>query len=202
MTLRQLTRTAPLAALFVAFGIAIPNPLAAQPPAKPADVKAANAKPSQTKEKLEPYQCGKVERLHTLGDIFLASQPQKDDFKHAADNGIKTVVNLRNPKEIDWDEAKHVKQLGMEYHNLPFQSPKELNDELFEKARKLLTDKTKRPLLLHCSSANRVGAIWLAHRVLDDGVSYDDALTEAKTVGLKLPALEQKAKDYIQRQKK
>jgi uncharacterized protein (TIGR01244 family) len=171
--------------------------LAAEPPATKSPAKSA-----QAKEKLEPYECGKVERLHTLGGIFLASQPQKEDFKQAADNGIKTVINLRDPKEIDWDEAALVKAVGLEYVNLPFRSAKELSDEIFDKSRKLLADKSKRPLLLHCASANRVGALWLAHRVLDDGVKYDDALAEAKTVGLKLPALEQKAKDYIQRKKK
>jgi hypothetical protein len=44
-----------------------------------------------------------------------------------------------------------------------------------------------------------VGAVWLAHRVLDGGLSYDDALKEAKTVGLKTPAFEEKVKDYIRR---
>jgi hypothetical protein len=38
----------------------------------------------------------------------------------------------------------------------------------------------ERPLLLHCASANRVGAVWLAHRVLDGGLSYDAALREAE----------------------
>ncbi len=54
---------------------------------------------------------------------------------------------------------------------------------------------------MHCRSANRVGAIRLAHRALDHGLSYDQALDEAKTVGLKLPAFVEKAKDYLDRNK-
>lgn len=180
-------------------GIAAPPPATTdKPAAKPAD-KKADHKPAAS-DKLEPYQCGKVERLHTLGGIFLASQPAKEDFKTAAESGIKTVLNLREKDEQDWDESAWVKELGMSYHSLPFKSPKQLTDSLFDDARKLLADKKQRPLLVHCASANRVGAIWLAHRVLDDGLAYDAALAEAKTVGLKLPALEEKAKAYIERE--
>jgi protein tyrosine phosphatase (PTP) superfamily phosphohydrolase (DUF442 family) len=158
--------------------------------------------PPPKAEKLEPYECGKVQRLHTLSGVFLASQPQKEDFQHAKEGGIKTVVNLRKSAELDWDEEAHVKELGMAYFPFPFQSPKELTDEVFGGVRNLLNDKEKRPLLLHCASANRVGAIWLAHRVIDGGLTYEAALAEAKTVGLKLPAYEEAAKSYIERMKK
>jgi uncharacterized protein (TIGR01244 family) len=153
-------------------------------------------------QKLEPYKCGKVERLHTYDGIFLASQPQRDDFRLAKEGGIKTVINLREKDELDWDEEAFVKDLGMEYHHLPFKSPAGLTDEVFAKARQVLNNKEKKPILLHCSSANRVGAIWLAHRVLDHKLGYEDALKEAETVGLKLPAFADKAKDYIKRNQK
>jgi protein tyrosine phosphatase (PTP) superfamily phosphohydrolase (DUF442 family) len=60
----------------------------------------------------------------------------------------------------------------------------------------------ERPLLFHCASANRVGALWLPYRVLDNGITYDAALAEAKQVGLRAPGMETKAKDYIERHKK
>ena len=150
-------------------------------------------------DKLEPYECGNVQRLHVFGETFLASQPEQGDFKTAAEAGIKTVINLRKPDELDWDESAHVAELGMAYVNVPFKSPDSLNDAVFDNVRALLNSKSNKPLILHCSSANRVGAIWLAHRVLDGGISYDDALEEAKTVGLKLPAYTDRAKDYIER---
>ena len=132
--------------------------------------------------------------------MFLASQPEKEDFSHAKDGGIKTVLNLRASSETDWDEAAFVKELGLGYHNIPIKSPDSLTDETIEKVRGILRDKEKRPLLVHCASANRVGAVWLAHRVLDGGLSYEDALKEAKTVGLKTPAFEEKVKAYVRRQ--
>lgn len=165
-----------------------------------ADDKPAEHKPPLAVEKLEPYECGSVTRLHTLGGVFLASQPSQEDFRMAKAGGIKTVVNLRQADELDWNEEEFIQELGLSYHHVPFKVPDELTDEVFDQVRQLLTKQENKPILLHCSSANRVGAVWLAHRVLDGGISYDEALVEAKTVGLKLPAYEAKAKDYIERQ--
>lgn len=148
--------------------------------------------------RLEPYQCGNVQRIHAFGDVLLASQPGPDDFKKAS---VNTVVNLRHASEIDGDEAAIVQGLGMDYHNLPFQSPAELTDAVFDQARELLSDPDNKPLLLHCSSGNRVGAIWLAHRVLDHGLSLEEASIEAETVGLKTPALADRAREYIEAQR-
>ncbi|NOS98997.1 MAG: hypothetical protein HOP29_00025 [Phycisphaerales bacterium] len=148
-------------------------------------------------EKLEPYECGSVQRLHTMNGVFLASQPQREDFQHAKDGGIKTIVNLRPHGELDWDEQAYVEGLGMEYQHIPFKSPEELTDDVFDRSRELLNDADRRPLMMHCSSANRVGAVWLAHRVLDGGLPYEEALREAETVGLKLPAYAERARAYI-----
>jgi len=144
-------------------------------------------------------QCGGIKQLHRLGGIYLAGQPSADDLKKARDRGIKSVVNLRQPDEIDWDEEKAAQQLGLQYHSIPFRSPESLTDSVFDKARMVLSDREKRPLMLHCGTANRVGAVWLVYRVLDDGVPVAQALDEAKTVGLRTPAYVDKAKDYVHR---
>ena len=164
---------------------------------------SADDKPPKVEKpkQLEPAKCGKVQQLHVLDDIYLAGQPSKDDFKAFKERGVKSVVNLRTKEELDWDKAKVLKELDLEYHHIPIKSADALTDETFDKLRKLFNNRDERPLLVHCAVASRVGAVWLAHRVLDDGVNYDAALVEAKTVGLKHPALEAKAKDYIARQK-
>jgi uncharacterized protein (TIGR01244 family) len=162
---------------------------------------AAHASPGTPSStgKLEPYSCGTVERLHTWNGIFAGSQPAEQDLRHAKENGIKTILNLR-PKTEDagFDEAKLVGELGMDYHNVPFASPAELTDAVFEQSRALLRDESKRPIFVHCHSGNRVGAIWVAFRVLDGGLAWDAALAEAKDVGLKSPTLEQRAKEYVE----
>lgn len=154
-----------------------------------------------TTEKLEPYECGAITRLHTLGGVFLASQPKQEYFAQAKKGGVKTVINLRHAAEIkDFDEKQVVEDEGMLYVNLPFEGPVELTDSVFDTVRDHLKT-AARPILLHCSSANRVGAVWLPYRVLDGGLTYDQALAEAKTVGLKSPDYEERAREYIEKHK-
>jgi DSP-PTPase phosphatase fused to NAD+ Kinase len=100
-------------------------------------------------KKLKKCELGSVNRIHRLGGVFLAGQPTPEDLKHAKDKGLKTVLNLREKGETDWDEEQAVKKLGLEYVHLPFKSAETLTDETFEKARKLLSDKGKQPILLN-----------------------------------------------------
>jgi len=152
-----------------------------------------------TTDQLEPYQCGTVQRLHTYKGVFLASQPAAADFEQAKLGGVKTVINLRHAEEIrDFDEAKVVTDLGLAYHNVPWNGPGELGDAQFDRVRELLRT-AERPILLHCSSGNRVGPMWLAYRALDDGATVEQATREAKTVGMKSPDFEAKALDYVAR---
>lgn len=163
----------------------------------------ADDKPEKIEKpkKLEPAKCGAVKQLHVFDDIYLSGQPSADDFAEFKKRGVKSVINLRPNEELKFDEAKTIKNLGLEYHQIPIASPNALTDENFDKLRKLLNSKEERPMVFHCTAANRVGAVWLAHRVLDGGLTYDAALAEAKTVGLSAPALEAKAKEYIAKQK-
>jgi uncharacterized protein (TIGR01244 family) len=154
-----------------------------------------------TTEKLEPYECGTITRLHTLGGVFLASQPKPEDLAQAKKGGVRTVINLRHPAEIkDFDEEKVVKAEGLAYISIPFEGPAELTDAVFDRVRETLKS-AERPILLHCSSANRVGAVWIPYRVLDGGLSWDAAVAEAKTVGLKSPDYEKRAKEYVESKK-
>ena len=175
--------------------------LAAGAPARAArDPQAAPSSAAPAKApRLEALSWGTVERMHRLDSVYLASQPGKEDFALAKDAGIRTVIDLRKPGELDWNERAEVERLGMEYDNFGFKEPEQLTDAIFDATRKLLNDPGKKPILLHCSSANRVGAIWLAHRALDDHLPLDDAIREAEQVGLKSTAFRDRARDYVER---
>lgn len=148
---------------------------------------------------LEPATCGAIQRLHRFGAVYLASQPGAADLEAARTAGVKTVINLRPAKEqADFDEKAAVSALGLAYVNLPISGPADLSDEVFAEARTLLNG-AERPLLLHCASANRVGAVWIPWRVLDGGLGLEEAVAEAKTIGLRSPELESRARDYVAR---
>jgi len=162
---------------------------------------AVSAEEQEKKPQLQPSKLGMTPNVHAFGKNLLCGQPSETDFVAAKKRGIKVVLTLRMKNELQWDEAATVKRLGMEFHQLSFRSPQTLTDEIIDKARNVLVDSKKKPVLFHCGSATRVGVIWAAHRVLDDGLSIDDAMKEAKEVGLRTPAFDEKLRDYIRRRR-
>lgn len=155
---------------------------------------------TRVSETLEAVEVPGIEKIHTVAGVYLAGQPDEAGFEAAKTGGVRTVINLRHDDEIELEEKAFVEGLGMTYLHLPWNGAEELTDEVFDRARELLKSAEK-PVLLHCKSANRVGAVWLPYRVLDGGLSLEAAATEAKSVGLKSDEYEAKARDYIEREK-
>jgi uncharacterized protein (TIGR01244 family) len=119
-------------------------------------------------------------------------------------DGFKAVINLREASEpganIEENAAK-AKALGLNYLHIPFngQSPQAKTVDDFLAA---VSNKANQPVYIHCGSANRVGAVWLVKRVLQDGWTVPKATDEAKIIGLRSAPLEQFALKYIEEHKK
>ena len=56
-------------------------------------------------------------------------------------------------------------------------------------------------MLIHCATANRVGAFMMIFRVLEQGWSEDKALEEAERIGLRSGGLKKFAHEYISQRK-
>lgn len=147
---------------------------------------------------LAPAKCGDVRRLHAFGELFLASQPSPSDFEQLKKQGIQTVINLRRSRETKFDESKIVEGLDMQYESVPWGGDQEASPKVFDKVRTLFQE-AKGPILLHCASANRVGAAWIPYRVLDTGATLEQAAREAKIIGLRSPALQEAAEAYVKK---
>ena len=142
---------------------------------------------------------GTTRNVHQVGNLFLAGQPSEADFKILKERKITRVITLRADSEIEWDEAAVAKASGMIYAKIPIAGLDAMNDKSFDAVRKQLSIGSKTGTLLHCASANRVGAVWLVYRVLDQGVELEKAVKEAKEVGMGVPIFETKARAYIKK---
>lgn len=147
---------------------------------------------------IEQSSLGNTKNVHKADQLIFAGQFTKDEIKLIQDAKVTRVITLRTDGEIDWDEEAAIKEAGMTFIKIPFRTPEALTDEVFDKIRELLRDKSK-TTLFHCGSANRVGGTWLPYRVLDEGVDLEQALREAKEIGLKTPFIKEKALAYIKR---
>ena len=134
-------------------------------------------------------------------DIATAGQPNEAHLRQLAANGYRTVVDLRHASEPrGYDEAGAVVDAGMEYVRLPVLGPPD--DETVEQFRALVRDQGRRPMLVHCASANRVGVVLIPYLVLDEGYTPEAALDAAVKAGLRSRELAQAAFDYIERQRR
>jgi uncharacterized protein (TIGR01244 family) len=119
-------------------------------------------------------------------------------------DGFKSVINLRQASErganIDENRAR-AETLGLKYIHIPF-NPAAPEAKTFDDFMTAVSDKSNQPVYVHCGSANRVGAVWLAKRVLQDGWTVEKATQEAKLIGLSAAPLEQFALKYIAERKK
>lgn len=131
-----------------------------------------------------------------LEGVATAGQPTAEHLDSMAEAGYRTVLDLRTPEEPrGFDEPEAVREAGMEYVGIPV-SPDTLDDETFERFREFMGDPERRPVLVHCSSANRVGALLIPHMILDEGRNPDEATQIAHQIGLKSDELKQQALDY------
>lgn len=187
-----------IAALALTFGLScVTFGYAQSPPAVSSPTEQPATSTDKPKLELQKKTLGQMRPVHALGDIYLAGQPSPADLDLLKQAGIETIISVRNPKEVPWDEAAEVSKRGMKFVEVPFQGADQLKPAVFDKLRKTLLDEKRGPTVFHCGSANRVGAVWYAHRVLDDDLSPQAALEEAKIVGLRTPAYFERAQQYI-----
>lgn len=147
---------------------------------------------------------GEIKNLSRYGPVVMAGQPSKGELRELKKrHGLKTVINLRMEEEIPFDERGFVEgELGLRYVHIPFNSPETMTDEALDEARNWLNDPNHRPVLLHCASANRVGAVWYVHGLLDRGLGKFIALERAVDVGLKASALQDRGLEYAEKTRK
>lgn len=121
-----------------------------------------------------------------------------------AKDGFKSVISLRQATEnganIEQNAAR-AKELGLKYIHIPFNG-QQPDPKVIDQFLAAIADKSNQPAFVHCASASRVGSVWLAKRVLQDGWTIEKATEEAKAIGLRGEPLEKFALDYIAAHKK
>ena len=132
-------------------------------------------------------------------DFCTAGQPTHQDLIRLKRKGVQSVLNLRTAAEDPGvaKEGAAVQALGLKYFHLPVDSGR-LTPKLGDEFLRIVSDESNRPLFIHCASANRVGAFWIIHRVVNHGWSLAKAEEEARKVGLRSRKLLEFARKYLE----
>lgn len=116
--------------------------------------------------------------------LVSAGQPSREQLKTAADAGVKTIVNLCPPGECGWDEAAVVKELGMRYIAVPVGGVEDVTASNAGKLHDIVADQENYPMVIHCASGNRVGALFALRAFHAEGCDPEAAVEKGRLAGL------------------
>jgi protein tyrosine phosphatase (PTP) superfamily phosphohydrolase (DUF442 family) len=132
-------------------------------------------------------------------NALASGQPTQEQIKVLAEAGVKHVISLRRPEEIDWDEQAVVEANGMQFYSIPVAGLAGITKANATKLEDLLNSLGNEAVLVHCGSSNRVGALkTLASLDGDDSASIEAAFTEGRRWGL--TRLEEPLREKLQSQ--
>ena len=117
--------------------------------------------------------------------VYAAGRLAPADVAALKASGVRSVVDLSLDDETpDFDEAAAVRAAGLGYANLPVHGADGLTRERVVEFDRLLRE-AKAPVLVHCASGNRVGAMAALRAAWLHGASAEDAIAEGRRWGLK-----------------
>ncbi len=127
--------------------------------------------------------------------LLTGGQPTPEQISEAARAGYTTIVNLRADAEegFAW-ESDLVEGLGMRYVHIPVAGAAGLTRENVDLLSAVLDDRDG-PMMIHCASGNRVGAMMALEAAWVDGATADEAVRIGQEFGM--TQLEQAVLDLL-----
>lgn len=153
------------------------------------------AKPLRASSLVDTEAVAEAGRIVPQGKVTSAGQPDEAALEVLAESGYRAVIDLRGPDEDrGYDERKTVESLGMNYVAFPVTGTGDID---FQKAARLdaLIEAQDGPVLVHCGSGNRVGAMLALIDSLE-GASDEEALATGREYGL--TRLEETVRERLQ----
>lgn len=116
--------------------------------------------------------------------LVTAGQPSLEDFQRLKEAGLKSVINLRRPDERGTaSEPEWMDELELNYLALPIAGAGDLTESAARELDQALAN-ADRPVLLHCGSSNRVGALLALRAHYVQGQTIEEALAFGRAGGL------------------
>ena len=121
-----------------------------------------------------------------MDGVLSGGQPSPEQIAAAAQGGYRTVINVRTESEpgFAWERGA-VESHGMHYVHIPISGAEDLTRESVERVDAALREARDRgPVILHCGSGNRIGALLALRAAWLQGVDPQAALDYGLATGL------------------
>lgn len=123
--------------------------------------------------------------VRVFDNLHLGGQPNADELRGAAKAGVKAVISLRPDDEKGVaEERKLVAELGVEYISIPVAGGPGLTLEAAKELDSALTRLGEQPVIVHCSSGNRVGALFAVRAREIQKKSAEEAFAIGQSYGM------------------
>jgi protein tyrosine phosphatase (PTP) superfamily phosphohydrolase (DUF442 family) len=139
------------------------------------------------------------EGVHSYQDkIFISAAPTKEMFQEMSKLGVKAAVDLREPEELKGFEKSAAKENGIEYFSSPISRSGDIQESQIAEVEKIVAKRKMQKIWVYCASANRA-ASWMAiHLAKNHKMTPEEAIAEAKTLGLAKEEMATKVRAYLQ----
>ncbi len=118
--------------------------------------------------------------------ILAGGCPSDRDLARLKQAGVNTVLDLRETREWNGDDfAGRVKQAGLRFLQLPVSGLETVDEGKTRQFWTYWNDAQLKPMLVHCASGNRVGAMLALAAYRHGKVNARDALKRGLAAGLK-----------------
>jgi protein tyrosine phosphatase (PTP) superfamily phosphohydrolase (DUF442 family) len=184
--------------------------LQAQPAASPTPVEASptevDAAAAAAAAASDPDEVGVVPGLRRFSvlepKLAGGSLPSTVGLDWLAEKGYKTLVDLREPSEVQSSFLAEVSKRGMRYISLPI-SLTSVDHDHINRFHFELSLADARPVYFFDAEGNRAGMLWYIQRMTVKNDSYDpeEASRQAEELGLADPVFRKAATRYLEEAK-
>lgn len=140
-----------------------------------------------------------------INDRFTVAKfaPEADQIRQAAQEGFQSLINMQTDDEEKklkmkpHEEAQKAEKAGLTYLHHPVDGEK-LSKDVVDGFRRKATE-LPAPVLVHCASGKRSGALVMMHLACEEGMTGDEVIKKAEEMGFECdtPELEKFVKDYV-----
>ncbi len=160
-----------------------------------------NSATTQTEQETELTQMKVINILNAknpLPNVLTGGQPTPEQLEQAQAAGYKTIINLRAANEEGtWDEASKATELGMHYINIPIAGKSDISKENADALMSAIQKYSDHPIMVHCGSGNRIGALFAIDAKLNKKQTIEEAIETGINSGL--TSLRPAVEEYLEK---
>jgi len=160
----------------------------------------ATGKAAIADDGLVSTELGSMHNVFMHERLWFGGVPSAEDLDLAQRRGIVQVIDMCTPEEApDYDLRRECQRLDLRWRDCGLRSDGEVPNAAVDLVLALLADPSEPETLMFCGDGSRCAMLFAVHRVVNGGLSLEDALLEARRAGMRSGPSEEFVKRQVDR---